>query len=85
MSRVLRLERHRLGPRIHVLGQRIHEYHVGFALILLSPRVSLRGLAGAWLVVKDWPDLLPATRDRASWSLGIHRLPRPAQRRHANT
>ena len=31
--------------------------------------------AGAWLVVKDWRDLFPATRDTAAWSLGPHRCP----------
>ena len=32
--------------------------------------------AGAWLVVKDWRDLFPGSRDTASWRLGIHRAPR---------
>ena len=28
---------------------------------------------GAWLVVKDWRDLHPATRDTAMWRPGLHR------------
>jgi hypothetical protein len=82
----VRLERHRLGPRLHLFGRRVHEYQAGLAMLALpplvagaswtptSPRQRLAALAGLWLVVKDWPDLFPATRDRASWRLGIHRL-----------
>jgi hypothetical protein len=82
---IIRIERHELGPRVFVIGRRVHEYQAGFPLLALSPVASLVGsilcslavaLVGAWLVVKDWPDLFPATRDRASWSLGVHRLPK---------
>jgi hypothetical protein len=79
MSWLLRIERHRLGPRLHLLGRRVHEYQFGLAALAASPAVSATrwlALAGLWLVVKDWPDLFPATRDRASWRLGVHRLPR---------
>ncbi len=81
------IERHELGPRLHFLGRRIHEYHVGFTALAasagaavawsayFSPWTAIVALAGLWLVVKDWPDLFPATRNTASWSLGIHRLP----------
>jgi hypothetical protein len=84
----LAIERHRLGPRVFVLGRRVHEYQVGLAALAACPLVSVAGwapflpwtalgaLAGLWLVVKDWPDLFPSTRDRASWRLGLHRLPR---------
>ena len=78
---ILRLERHRLGPRLHVLGVRIHEYHAGVAIAAGAPLggtpifTAAIALVGAFLVVKDWPDLFPATRDQASWRLGIHRLP----------
>jgi hypothetical protein len=75
---VIRIERHRLGPRVHLFGRRVHEYEVGLALIVASPRRGLAALAGLWLVIKDWPDLFPATRDKASWRFGIHRLPRQA-------
>jgi hypothetical protein len=86
-SRVIRIERHSLGPRLHLLGRRVHEYHVGFAVLAgspaaaadASPHLSLGkvivAIVGLWLVVKDWPDLFKATRDKASWRLGLHRLP----------
>lgn len=82
---MIRVERHELGPRVFVLGRRVHEYQAGIPLLALTPAASLAGsilcslgvaLLGAWLVVKDWPDLFPATRDRASWRLGVHRLPK---------
>lgn len=85
---MIRLERHKLGPRVYLLGRRCHEYQAGFLLLAASPlaavaspahgplRAGVAGLAGLWLVVKDWPDLFPKTRDRASWRLGLHRLPR---------
>jgi hypothetical protein len=66
MFGMVRIERHELGPRVHVLGRRVHEYQAGLAAVLL----------GGWLIVKDWPDLFPGTRDKASWRLGIHQLPR---------
>ena len=83
--RLLDLERHALGPRVHVFGVRVHEWHLGLAGLagaalaaaLGSGRVpvALLALVSAWLVVKDWRDLHPATRDTASWARGIHRLP----------
>jgi hypothetical protein len=42
---------------------------------LVSLWTVVTALLGAYLVVKDWPDLFPATRDKASWSWGLHRLP----------
>ena len=84
---MIRVERHKLGPRVHVFGRRVHEYQIGFALLVSSPLASLANsggislstalaaVAGLWLVVKDWPDLFRATRDQASWRLGVHRLP----------
>jgi hypothetical protein len=82
---VVRLERHELGPRVYVLGLRVHE--VGVGLAVLAPllvfgatdhwEVTRRFLAaaalGAWLVVKDWRDLVPSQRNTARWSLLIHR------------
>ena len=74
-----------LGPRVHVLGVRVHEWHLGLAGLLGASFVAALGsspipaallaLVSAWLVVKDWRDLHPATRDTASWARGIHRLP----------
>jgi lysyl-tRNA synthetase, class II len=87
---VLRIERHRLGPRVYVLGARIHEWHLGSALLLglitaaLAHRVDRDGhvavaalFGGAWLVAKDWRDLVPSQRDTAAWSLGLHARPLP--------
>jgi lysyl-tRNA synthetase class 2 len=90
------LERHALGPRLHVLGRRVHECHLGVVLAATAMLCGLRhapallsaalGLLAAWLLVKDWRDLHPATRDTAAWSLGLHRRPdappaRPARDR----
>lgn len=82
---MLRIERHRLGPRVYILGARVHEWHLGAALLLafgaalLAHRVDGDGraavvalLAGIWLVAKDWRDVLPSQRDTAAWSLGLH-------------
>jgi lysyl-tRNA synthetase class 2 len=87
---VLRIERHRLGPRVYVLGTRIHEWHLGSALLLaliaaaLAHRVDRDGhiaaaalFGGVWLVAKDWRDLLPSRRDTAAWCLGLHVRPHP--------
>jgi lysyl-tRNA synthetase class 2 len=83
--RVLRVERHPHGPRVRVLGVRVHEWHLG-AVVLAATGVAIAaglvvlnvwGLAllalGSWMIVKDWRDLLPHTRDTATWSLGPHR------------
>jgi hypothetical protein len=87
LGAIVRIERHALGPRVHVFGRRIHEYECGTAVLAGAPFGPLAGselvslwtiaplLVGLWLVVKDWPDLFPATRDKASWRLGVHRLP----------
>src|SRR6476619_6000037 len=81
---VLRIDRHRLGPRVYVLGTRVHEWHLGALLLLglalggLFDRVddnfvTVAGIcAGVWLVAKDWRDLFPAHRDSAAWRLGLH-------------
>jgi lysyl-tRNA synthetase, class II len=81
---VLRIDRHRLGPRVYVLGARVHEWHLGAGLLLAVAVGALLGRVGddaptalalalgLWLVAKDWRDLLPASRDTAAWRLGIH-------------
>jgi lysyl-tRNA synthetase, class II len=86
---VLRVERHRLGPRVFVLGARVHEWHLGAAILLVVTVAALLGraehsfaaamlaFAGAWLVAKDWQDLVPSRRDTASWRLGLHVRPAP--------
>jgi len=81
---VLRIDRHRLGPRVYVLGARVHEWHLGVALLLGlavgglfdrvndNPATGAAVLAGLWLVAKDWRDLFRAHRDTAAWRLGLH-------------
>src|SRR5262245_14294079 len=85
---MLRLERHPLGPRVFVLGQRIHEWHLGVFAIAGAVAAALAGwiepgtavvasILGAWLVIKDWPDLTRRGRDTAAWRLFVHRRPAP--------
>jgi lysyl-tRNA synthetase class 2 len=88
---VLRIDRHRLGPRVYVLGTRVHEWHLGVALLValalggLAHRVDdslttvAAVVAGIWLVAKDWRDLFPARRDTAAWRLGLHVRVHPLQ------
>lgn len=88
MDGVLRLERHRLGPRVYVLGLRIHEFALGFVVlgVLLAGGLAERWevthaveavtALGLWLVAKDWRDLVPSKRNTAAWSLLPHRVPR---------
>jgi len=80
---VIHIERHEYGPRVFVLGRRIHEYHLGLAAILVAALALPAGLdgdlvavlaaIGAWLVVKDWHDLVPTFRDTTCWRVGVHR------------
>src|SRR5690242_14583946 len=85
LRRVVDVERHALGPRLFVLGRRVHEWHLGLLGLVAAGVVAAAGLAGGlplaglvgtavWLTVKDWRDLHPATRDTAAWSLGVHRV-----------
>ena len=86
---MLRLERHPFGPRVYLLRRRVHEYHLGLAILAalaggsffdvvdLSFATGLAALAGFWLVVKDWRDILPSKRDSATWQLGLHRRAAP--------
>jgi hypothetical protein len=85
---MLRLERHRLGPRVYLFGLRIHEFLLGFAVLAvliaggltnawdLTHRTEAVAFFGTWLVAKDWRDLFPSKRNKASWSLLPHRVPR---------
>jgi hypothetical protein len=86
LGRVLKLERHELGPRVYLLGQRIHEFAVGFAMLGVLIVLALTDHAeltrrfdaalgfGSWLVIKDWRDIFPSKRNTASWSLLPHRV-----------
>jgi lysyl-tRNA synthetase class 2 len=85
LSRLFRIERHTLGPRVHLCGLRVHEWHAGILLALGAlawARLGASDLAAGlllavacWLVAKDWRDLLPHTRDTGAWRLGLHRPP----------
>ncbi len=94
--KVLRFERHPLGPRVFVFGRRVHEYHFGLACLAVAAglgfQVHLRGVmlyalsfAGFWMVAKDWRDLTPKRRDTGAWRVGLHRLPRPLRREPRGT
>ena len=92
---MVRIERHALGPRVYILGLRIHEWHLGVGILMvlavldvtdvLTGGIGAYTLAfvGIWAVAKDWRDITPSRRDTASWTLGLHRPPRalrPTQR-----
>jgi lysyl-tRNA synthetase class 2 len=94
--RALRMERHPLGPRLHVFGRRLHEWHLGAAVLLAAVVASIAGATfpwhlragaiaiGIWLIAKDWRDLTPRHRDTAAWSMWLHpRLPPLRTRRRA--
>src|ERR1044072_1343948 len=81
---VLRIDRHRLGPRVYFRGARIHEWDLGCALL---PALAVAALSGrvddglgtaaalgvaVWLIAKDWRHLSPAHRDTAAWRVGLH-------------
>ncbi len=85
---MLRLERHRLGPRVYLFGLRIHEFALGFAVLAalllggvtetweLTRATIAATVLGSWLVAKDWRDLFPSKRNTAAWGLLPHRVPR---------
>ena len=83
---MLHIERHCLGPRVYVIGQRIHEVGIGLAMLgvlgslllveVLSVHmrpVDAAGVVGTWLVAKDWRDLFPSKRNTAAWGWLAHR------------
>src|SRR4051812_50199505 len=87
--RMLRLDRHPLGPRVYVLGTRVHEWHLGAAVLLallvgaltdrldLSLASGIAAFAGAWLGAKDWRDVTPSQRDTTQWRACPPRPPPP--------
>src|SRR5712691_5814259 len=81
---MIRLERHELGPRVRVLGRRVHEWQLGLGVLAFGAvlrlagivddaGVGLFGVAACWLVLKDWHDLFPSRRDTASWRPVLHK------------
>ena len=72
---------------LYVFGRRIHEWHLGLAVLAgRGRRVAARArralararrshASGLWLVAKDWPDLTRHGRDTTAWRLGLHRRP----------
>lgn len=76
---MIRVESHALGPRCFVAGLRVHEWHLGLATLVAAltavamdaPALlaSALALTGAWLVAKDWHDLVPSRRDTAACGL----------------
>lgn len=84
-----RIERHKLGPRVHLLGRRWHDWHLGLLVLAALGIGALLGfvhdgfpavlvvLIGVWLIAKDWRDLTSRRRDTAAWRLGLHRRPHP--------
>jgi len=73
---LIRVEQHPLGPRVYILGQRVHEVALGIAVLaalavgllvhLLHPTAAVGAVVavGAWLVAKDWRDLFPRWRNQ---------------------
>ena len=86
---MLRIERHPLGPRVYVFRARVHEWHLGVAVLVALGAAALLdhagrsfgtlavGTAGVLLIAKDWRDLVPSKRDTATWRLGLHMEPAP--------
>jgi lysyl-tRNA synthetase class 2 len=85
LSTVIRLQRHSHGPRVFLFGRRVHEWHLGVAVVgvvvagwlggawSLSTWTGLAIAVGAWMVAKDWRDVFPHRRDTAAWRVGLHR------------
>lgn len=71
-----------------MFGLRIHEFALGFAVLAallvgglmesweLTKATMGATAAGSWLVIKDWRDLFPSTRNTAAWSILPHRVPK---------
>ncbi|HEY6948423.1 MAG TPA: hypothetical protein VI297_06365, partial [Gemmatimonadales bacterium] len=93
---MIRVEQHPYGPRVYVLGQRVHEVALGVGIVALVGLLLLSGVVrpdeaaagalgvGGWLVWKDWRDLFPRWRNTSTHRrFGAHRLPGSAHRNSA--
>jgi len=83
---LIRVEQHPLGPRVYVLGQRVHEVALGIGILaVMGLGVALGWLPlhdngvlfalglGVWLVIKDWRDLFPRWRNTQTHRrFGLH-------------
>ena len=69
---------------MYVLGRRVHEWQLGLAVgvgglsgwgagALQGQVTACVVAAAAWLVIKDWRDVLPAQRDTTAWRIGVHK------------
>ena len=82
---MLRLDRHPLGPRVYVLGTRVHEWHLGAALLLAllaggadrparplarDRTRDVRRASGSWR--RTGATCSPSQRDTTEWRLGLH-------------
>jgi hypothetical protein len=71
VGRFVRVERHPLGARLHLAGFRLHEWHLGSAILLAlaagavfhrvddNLTATLAAFAGVWLIYKVWHDIIP--------------------------
>ena len=93
---MIRVEQHPYGPRVYVLGQRVHEVALGVGIVALVGLLLLSGVVrpdeaaagalgvGGWLVWKDWRDLFPRWRNTSTHRrFGAHRFPGSARRSSA--
>jgi hypothetical protein len=85
LRRVLDIRRHPLGPRVYLVGRRVHECTAGVIAVAVLALLTLThhahhhrlegavGLVAVWMIAKDWPDFFPSRRDTYGWRLGLHR------------
>jgi lysyl-tRNA synthetase class 2 len=85
LGRIIHVELHAYGPRAWLLGHRLHEWELGVATVVtvlagrmlgwwgISDALSIALAVGLWMLIKDWRDIFPRTRDTSTWRLGIHR------------
>jgi hypothetical protein len=84
-SRLIPVERHELGARLHVCSVRLHEWHLGSGTLLtlaagsafdpvhMNLATVLAAVAGLWLLAKDW-----TTLTRRAFTVKRLRIPRAA-------